>query len=421
MGVPPLKLLHAADLHIDSPLRGLEKYPDAPVDMIRAATRRATENLVALALDEQVDAVLLAGDVYDGDWRGYDTGLFFQRQLGILGDAGIRVYLVSGNHDAQSQITKNLRLPNNVRKFDTHQSQSIEDPHVGLIVHGQGYARRDVMENLAADYPQAAPGMFNVGLLHTALTGRAGHTKYAPCSVEELVSRGYGYWALGHVHTREVVSEEPHIVFPGNIQGRSIRETGPKGCTLVTVTDKGSVAVEHRDLDVVRWAHLRVDAASADDLDDVCELVRTQLAAERDQSDGRLVAARVTVTGRSAAHAELWRERERLTVEVRSIAVDLGEVWVEKVGPGTSPLDVGTGDGANDITDMIAGLLRTAKELGTDEDAVRRFVEKDPLWSKLSGDVRGEDRLNSSSAEWCAQLLSEASDLLVSMLQEGAR
>lgn len=389
--------------------------------MIRAATRRATENLVTLALDEQVDAVLLAGDVYDGEWRGYDTGLFFQHQLAILKDAGIRVYLVSGNHDAQSQITKSLRLPNNVHKFDTHQSQSVEDSDLGLIVHGQGYARRDVMENLAADYPQAVSGMFNVGLLHTALTGRVGHTNYAPCSVEELQSRGYGYWALGHVHTREVVSAEPHIVFPGNIQGRHIRETGPKGCTLVTVTGKGSVAIEHRDLDVVRWAHLRVDAAEAYDLDDVCELVRTQLAETRDQSDGRLVAARVTVTGRSAAHAKLWRGRERLTVEVRSIAVDLGEVWVEKVSPGTSPLDVGIGEGSSDVTDMVAALLRTAKELGADEDAVRRFVEKDPLWSKLSGDLRGEDRLNSSSTEWCAQLLSEASDLLVSMLQEGSR
>jgi exonuclease SbcD len=415
-----LKLLHAADLHIDSPLRGLEKYPDAPADTIRTATRRAMENLVTLALEEQVDAVLLAGDVYDGDWRGYDTGLFFQRQLRLITDAGIPVYLVSGNHDAESQITRNLTLPRNVHQFTTHQNESVPNDDLGLMVHGQGYARRAVIENLAADYPRAVPGMFNVGLLHTALTGRAGHDTYAPCSVEELASRGYGYWALGHVHTREVVSTEPHIVFPGNIQGRHAREAGPKGCTLVTVTGTGRVEVDHRDLDVVRWAHLHVDASTAADLDDVCELVREQLVGERDRSGGRLLAVRVSVIGHSSAHAEVWRERERLTHEIRTIAVDLGEVWVEKVSPATRPPDMG-GTGSDESTDVIDGLLRTAKDLGADADALRSLIEKDPLWTKLPHDARGRDRLDTGDPAWCAQLLGEASDLLVSLLQESAR
>jgi DNA repair protein SbcD/Mre11 len=416
-----LKLLHAADLHIDSPLRGLEKYPDAPVDTIRTATRRAMENLVAIALNEQVDAVLLAGDIYDGDWRGYDTGLFFQRQLGLLADAEIPVYLVSGNHDAESQISRNLSLPHNVHKFTTHQAESVLDDKLGLAVHGQGYVRREMTENLAADYPRAVTGMFNVGLLHTALTGREGHANYAPCTVEQLVSRDYGYWALGHVHTREIVAAEPHIVFPGNIQGRHARETGPKGCTLVTVQQSGQVQVEHRDLDVVRWAHLEVDASTADDLDEVCELVRGQLADARDAAAGRLLAARVSVTGSSAAHAEVWRERERLIHEIRTIAFDLGEVWVEKVRPATQPADTSVGSGWDDGADVIDGLLRTAKDLGADPDALRRMIEKDPLWAKLPQDARGTDRLDTAEPEWCAQVLGEASDLLVSLLQEGTR
>lgn len=416
-----MKLLHAADLHLDSPLRGLERYQDAPVDTIRAATRRAMENLVATALDETVDAVLLAGDVYDGEWRDYDTGLFFQRQLTELGRAGIPVYFVSGNHDADSQISRNLTLPPNVHVFSTHRPETVRDERLGLAVHGQGYVRRDVTDNLAADYPAADAGLFNVGLLHTALTGREGHANYAPCTVDQLASRGYGYWALGHVHTREVVATDPNIVFPGNIQGRHARETGPKGCTLVTV-DPGRVTLEHRDLDVVRWAHVQLDATGAADLDEVCALARDGLAEAGAQAGGRLLAARVSVTGRSDAHAQLWRERDRLTHEVRGIAADLDQVWVEKVRPATlDPEQGGDGPGSDDGADVVAGLLRTAKELGADPDAVRALIERDPLWSKLPQEARGEDRVDQADPHWCAQLLGEAADLLAAMLGERAR
>ncbi|MBS2963569.1 DNA repair exonuclease [Actinocrinis puniceicyclus] len=420
-GLIAVKLLHAADLHIDSPLRGLERYPDAPVAAIRTATRRAMENLVQLALAEAVDAVLLAGDIYDGDWRGYDTGLFFQRQLGLLAEAQIPVYLVSGNHDAESQISRNLTLPRNVHQFTTHQAEYAVDEKAGIAVHGQGYASRAVTDNLAAQYPRALPGLFNIGLLHTALDGRReGHAPYAPCSVEQLAALGYGYWALGHIHKREVVSDQPHIVFSGNIQGRHAREAGPKGCTLVTV-ESGTVSVEERHLDVVRWAHLQVDASSANDLDDACELVRRQLTEERDRADGRLLAARVSVVGRSAAHTEVWRDHERLTHEVRTIAFDLSDVWVEKVRPSTRPPIEDAAAGVEDGAELIDGLMRTARELGADADALRALIEKDPLWSKLPREAREENHIGSGDPQWRERLLEEASDLLVSMLQERVR
>ncbi len=171
-----MKLLHAADLHIDSPLRGLERYEDAPTDLLRGATRRAVENLVALAREEQVDAVLLAGDIYDGDWKDFETGLFFRRQLGRLRDAGIPVYLVSGNHDADNKISKTLTYPENVFVFATHEAQTAPpDFDAGFAVHGQGYPKWNTTENLAKNYPAPIPGLFNIGLLHTALTGRDGH------------------------------------------------------------------------------------------------------------------------------------------------------------------------------------------------------------------------------------------------------
>ncbi len=224
-----IKFIHAADIHLDSPLVGLERYDGAPVDEIRGATRRALENLVRLATEEHASFVLIAGDVYDGDWKDYNTGLFFVKQMARLKEAGISVYLVAGNHDAASVITKSLRMPDNVAFLSTERPETMLIDRLGIALHGQGFPAREVTEDLSIAYPDAMAGMFNIGLLHTSVDGRSGHEPYAPCTLDGLRSKGYDYWALGHVHAREVLSEDPWIVFPGNMQGRHVRETGPKG------------------------------------------------------------------------------------------------------------------------------------------------------------------------------------------------
>ena len=185
-----MKLVHAADLHLDSPLRGLERYEGAPVERVRGATRRALENLVEFCIEEGAELLLLAGDLYDGNWKDYSTGLFFAKQMSRLREAGIRVALIRGNHDAASQITKHLRLPENVLEFSQRKPETHVFEDLGIAVHGQSFATRDVTEDLATRYPQAVPSLLNVGLLHTC-AGREGHDPYAPCSVETLISKGY--------------------------------------------------------------------------------------------------------------------------------------------------------------------------------------------------------------------------------------
>lgn len=228
------KFLHTADLHLDSPLVGLARYPGAPAEQLRAATRQALVALVDLAVREEISFVLIAGDLYDGDWKDYNTGLFFAHQMSRLNKSGIRVYIVAGNHDAASQMTRTLRLPENVTIFPIRRpcTEVLNDLRVAL--HGQGFPTSAVTADLAAGYPPALPHLFNIGVLHTSVTGRPGHETYAPCTLEGLLSKGYQYWALGHVHQREVLHQDPWVVFPGNLQGRHIRETGPKGCALVT-------------------------------------------------------------------------------------------------------------------------------------------------------------------------------------------
>lgn len=231
------RFFHSADIHLDSPLRGLAGQEGNAVARVRTATREALHTLVGLAIEEKVDFLIIAGDLYDGDWRDYKTGLFFAAQMGRLNKEGIPVYLLHGNHDAESQITRRLELPDNVHVFGTRKPETYVLDELQVALHGQSFRQRDITDNLVPDYPAPVSGTFNIGVLHTGLGGMGGHENYAPCAIEDLTNKGYDYWALGHVHQAGVLSEKPHVVFPGNLQGRHARETGAKGASLVTVED----------------------------------------------------------------------------------------------------------------------------------------------------------------------------------------
>ena len=226
---PAMKFLHAADLHIDSPLRGLSAYEGAPVEQIRGATRRAVENLVDAAISHGVDLVVIAGDVFDGDWKDYSTGLFWIAQLARLEATRIPVVFVAGNHDAASEISRRLRLPPNVTQLSSAKPETKRFDDLNVAVVGQGYSTKAVSADLAAAYPLADPGLFTIGLLHTSLDGRPNHASYAPTTIDTLRSRGYQYWGLGHVHQREAVLTDPWVVFPGNLQGRHARDRAECG------------------------------------------------------------------------------------------------------------------------------------------------------------------------------------------------
>ncbi|MDB4974759.1 MAG: metallophosphoesterase [Myxococcaceae bacterium] len=385
-------VVHAADLHLDSPLVGLERYEGAPVAELRAATRRALENLVQLCLQEDAKLLLLSGDLYDGDWRDYATGLFFAAQLARLREVGTRVVWIRGNHDAQSKITKHLSLGAHAVELGTKKPESHLIEALQVAVHGQGFATPAVSDDLTERYPAPISGVLNIGLLHTALGGRNGHASYAPCDLRALSARGYDYWALGHVHQREVVqqpaagSSEPWVVFPGNLQARHVRESGDKGATLITVDDGAISKVEHRALDVVRFQQLSVDVAGASSLSDVGELSRRALSQALEQADGRLLCARIHVTGRSPAHTELARESERARSEIKSRATELGDVWIEGVRFQTElPHDLHELSQRGDA----AGLLVRALSQGdADAESERELLEElRRLHSSLPADI----------------------------------
>jgi DNA repair protein SbcD/Mre11 len=412
-----VKLVHAADLHLDSPLAGLERYPGAPVEAIRGATRRAFENLVTLCLEEQAALLLVAGDVYDGDWKDYSTGLFFASQLGRLREAGTRVVIVRGNHDAASQITRHLRLPEHVTELEHSRPVTRVFEELGVAVHGQSFRDRSVKDDLSSRYPEPIRGMLNVGLLHTSVTGRPGHDDYAPCTVEALAARGYDYFALGHVHRREVLSEKPWIVFPGNLQGRHARETGPKGATVIDVSDGRIASVEARALDVVRWCACEIDASDAASAEDVVDLVRAALSAAARDAGGRTVAARVTVRGATRAHAALSAEPERWENELRGVATEIADdLWLEKVLFGTdAPLDVAA---LATREDAIGQVARALGVLGRDADARAALLgELSELRSKLPAEAReGADAVRLDDPDFLLSALHDVEQLLLPAL-----
>ena len=417
-----LKFIHAADIHLDSPLRGLERYEGAPLEEIRGATRRAFENLIELAIEEDVAFLLLAGDLYDGDWKDYNTGLFFTRQMAHLQEAGISVCVVAGNHDAASQLTKALRPPQNVHVFSTRAPETVVLEQLGVAIHGQGFPTRAVSDDLTQEYPLADPDLFNIGLLHTSLDGRPGHESYAPCSINGLRSRGYQYWALGHVHKREVVSEDPWIVFPGNTQGRHAREIGSKGCSLVTVEDGRVTGVEHRTLDVVRWSVCAVDLTEATILDEVYDRVANALADAVGEADGRLVATRLRLEGASPVHTRLRAAREQVINECRSLAgsVGSGDLWVEKVVFDTRRAESEEAALARD--DAFGGLLRSIRDLEADPARLAKLGEEvADLSSKLPLELRsGEDAFEPSDPDYIRESLDDVKALLLErLLNEG--
>jgi DNA repair exonuclease SbcCD nuclease subunit len=410
------KFIHCADIHLDSTLRGLSRYEGAPAADLRRSTRGALENLVDLALAERVACLVVAGDLYDGDWHDHGTGLYLNAQFSRLRDSGIAVYLIRGNHDAESQITRHLTLPDNVRMLRTDEPETLRDDDLGLAVHGQGFATRAVTANLAEAYPPRVPHYFNLGLLHTCASGREGHEAYAPCTVEGLRAKGYDYWALGHIHKREELHLDPPIVFPGNLQGRHARETGPKGCTVVTVEGGRATRLEHRPLDVIRWAVCRVDAAGASDLDDLLPRVSDRLEAERVAAEGRMVAARVEIVGACRAHDHLAANLDDLAAEVRNVARDAGRglVWVEKVKLLTTP------SRRLDLADGPLGVLaQVLEELRRDDERLHALASAElaDLRKKLPSELRqGDEPLDLDSPALLREALGHVLPLVVSGL-----
>jgi DNA repair exonuclease SbcCD nuclease subunit len=410
-------IIHAADIHLDSPLRGLDgSAPPDVVQQLRRASRDALTNLVDLAIERRVGALVLAGDTYDGDSEDYQTGRFFVREMERLNDEGIPVLMVAGNHDAESVITKTLTLPDNVFAFPTDRPTAHEVPDIGTVFHGQGFKDKAVKHNLVTAYAEAAPGSFNVGILHTSLGGYSGHDTYAPCDLQQLASKGYDYFALGHIHKREgFVVDGLTAAFSGNLQGRHIRETGPKGAYVVTLRSSGPAELEFVELDVARWDLLEVDVSEAADFDAVLAAVTQAFAQAKERAGSRVLATRVRLVGTGEVAYALG-DHARLRQDVQTIAEANGAVLNKALSKVQPPPRARTLR-AEDRAALLAAADSPALAPASLRKAFEKLTAETDLY--LRDEVQLDDEADTHPDEALSELVQAAAQDLIVRTEAG--
>jgi len=324
-----IKILHTADIHLDSPLGTLALRDENLRQKVQTATRSAFQKIIDLALAENVRALLISGDLYDGTQRSATTAAFLREQLNRLREKNIAVFYIKGNHDAENPITGNVNLPDNVRVF-SERGEKVQIEGTDIFVHGVSFSGKHAPDSLLDKFQAPEPGSVNIAMLHTSLAGSAGHDNYAPCSVNDLTDMGFDYWALGHVHKRRVYSQSPFIVMPGIPQGRDIGEAGAKSVTLLTV-DNGRISIEERHSAQVEFHRREVDLTGADSEDDVRQRIGAGLLDAVRGLCSENGIFRVTLTGKTPLHWLLLRDRDTWEETVHRMAEDIGRLWIEKL------------------------------------------------------------------------------------------
>lgn len=328
--------VHASDLHVGG-RRWLKRQPSNGKfrELSSRADRLALLRLIDLCLVEGARFLLCSGDIVDGWCRDASVGFWLVRQLERLRETGCRVALLLGNHDVRTRFMRPLLLPSHAFVLGRGGPETRVLADLGVALHGFSFPELGEGVDVAALYPEPLVDHLNIGLLHTSAEGQNGHARYAPCSRRSLKSHGYDYWALGHVHQRQVLFEAPWIVYPGNLQARGARETGEKGASVVRVENGKIASVEHRALDVVRFETIVVEAEHAAGFDDVLAEARKS-ALERLTPAGIAVALRLVISGPCAVAAAL-----RVPVDQRARAIEralafldpestwLDEIWLD--------------------------------------------------------------------------------------------
>ncbi|SES11261.1 DNA repair exonuclease [Rhizobium sp. NFR03] len=328
------RFVHTADLHLDSPLRSLALRNGELAEHVRGATRAALTAIVDLCIAEAVDALLIAGDLYDGSQTSMNTALFLMGEMRRLEAAGVRVFVIRGNHDNQSAIRRELTFPDNVHVF-SNRAKSVKAATLadgrGVYIHGIGFDQPHAPDSLLPSFPVPQADAVNIGMLHTSLAGAPGHDLYAPCSVADLASHGFDYWALGHVHHRLVHSETPLIVMPGMPQGRDINEAGAKSVTLVTIEAGGAIHHDERRIGGAVFERAIIDLTGVTEWRELLVRVGDDLARRVTAAGAQHLILRLHLTGATSLAFRLKRDPAFLMDEVTGLANALPGCWVEKV------------------------------------------------------------------------------------------
>ncbi|MDE2845207.1 MAG: DNA repair exonuclease [Gemmatimonadota bacterium] len=381
-----VRFVHTADLHLDSPFQGIRgKVPSYVMEVLREATFAAYDQIVDLCIQKQVDACLVAGDVYDSADRSLRAQIRFVSGLERLDAAGVRTFICHGNHDPTDGWEARLALPPSCVRFGVDVGTAPvfpDDPH-RAAVHGISYPRSVVEENLALRFHNdtnasaASHVKYNIGLLHATVGGNTGHPNYSPCTIEDLIGTAFDYWALGHVHTRQVLREErPTIVYPGNPQGRHPLETDRRGVYIVDVAEDGLTVLDFVETDVVRWELLTVGIAELETEQDIMNTVESMVAESAAAADGRDVVFRLDFVDRGPLHRwlALPETRTELMNWLNGLYAERRPwMWCERINTRTSALVDRERAALRD--DFVGDMLRTGAAIRSEPDLLQELQD----------------------------------------------
>jgi DNA repair exonuclease SbcCD nuclease subunit len=374
----PFRFVHTADVHLDSPLATLALRDPTLADLIGGATRKAFVAIIDLCLAEQVDALLIAGDLYDGEQTSMKTARFLADQLRRLDQAGVATFIIRGNHDAESRITKELTLPESAKVFTGRaEAATLSRGALEVAVHGVSFAQKHAPDSLVPKFRPPIPGSVNIGMLHTSLGGSPAHDRYAPCAPAELHRADFDYWALGHIHERSVDVGRATLVMPGNPQGRDINEAGPKSATLVTIGDDRRIKVDERLTSVAEFQRVAVDLAGIEDWREGLARIEQRLLAVRASTPSEHLVARLTLAGATPLAWRLRSDADKLDEDTRAIAAGLGRTWIDRIELDcAAPRAIGGGASSDPIAELRALMETEVAQSKAFQDALRGIADE---------------------------------------------
>jgi len=388
------RFIHTADVHLDSPLRSLALKDQGIAELVSNATRETFVRIVDLCISEEVDALLIAGDLFDGELHSMKTAAFFSKEMRRLTNAHIKAYLLRGNHDALSKLTRHLQLPDGVFVFPGKPT-SFELKENNAILHALSFAKPKVPDSLVPKYPAPVEGAINIGLLHTSLAGSGAHDTYSPCSLDDLETQGYDYWALGHIHKRQIVEmASSTIVMPGIPQGRHINEAGSKSVTLVDISDAHEVRTQEHFLAVAQFERLGVDLSGLSEWSEMIERVKSSIAVLQHRASAEQLITRIELTGKTQLAPRMHRDHDLLLEEMRQIASACGAVHCEQISVQTKRPEAATSP-VGAAPDPLRELQQIALETTTRQPLMEH--EFSQLLKKLTGKLPAELRDNFDS------------------------
>ncbi|HIE51058.1 MAG TPA: DNA repair exonuclease [Armatimonadetes bacterium] len=371
MAKETFRFIHCADLHLDSPFRGLGRTNERLAEHLRKATRRAFSNVVDACIKHEVAFLLVAGDVFDSADRSLGAQLFFRDELAKLAEHGICSYIVHGNHDPLDGWVAHLEWPDKVTIFSgpPAQRQVVAGDGGDLaVLWGVSYPTREVRKSLLPGFGQKREQLFHIGLLHCNVGSDTGHEPYAPCTMDELLRTGMDYWALGHVHRPGVLHEPaPVVCYSGTTQGRSIAEPSEHGCYLVEVHESGMAHAQFLPTDLIRFAQDTIAVNEDDSLDSVRDRLHERCAEMLASNAGRSLIVRLRLEGHSSVSPDINRpgaEQDLLTELRETFAEGEPFLWVDRLAVSVlPPIDF---EARKKAEDFIGELLRLADTICED-------------------------------------------------------